>query len=71
MGEKVYALIETHVGKTKDARDLIKKIPGVISVDEVTGPYDLIVVGSGIPVVLLRQVTGTLGVARTIMCISS
>ncbi len=42
MTVKGYVLIEIRVGKTKEVVEAIRKLQGVISVDVVTGPYDVI-----------------------------
>ena len=44
MTTKAYVLIETQVGKSKKVVEDIRRLKGVISVDNVTGPYDAIVV---------------------------
>ncbi len=47
MTSKAYVLIETQVGKTKQVVDTIRKLPGVVLVDSVTGPYDAIAIIQG------------------------
>ena len=44
MTTKAYVLIETQVGRTKQVVDAARKLPGVVSVDTVTGPYDIIAI---------------------------
>lgn len=44
MTEEAYVLIETQVGKTKDVVEAIRGVAGVITVDVVTSPYDVIAV---------------------------
>ena len=44
MTEESYVLIETQVGKTKDVVEAIRGVAGVITVDVVTSPYDVIAV---------------------------
>ena len=39
---KVYVLIQTAVGKNRDVIAAMKGLPGLTSVDIVTGPYDII-----------------------------
>ena len=44
MAAKAFVLIETEVGKTKDVIAALQKLKGVVSVDTVTGPYDIIAI---------------------------
>ena len=44
MPTKAYVLIETTVGRSREIADKLYEIDGVETVDQVTGPYDLIVV---------------------------
>jgi DNA-binding Lrp family transcriptional regulator len=37
-----YLLIQTEVGKAALVADEVAKIPGVVSAEDVTGPYDVI-----------------------------
>ena len=40
---QAYILIQTEVGKAREVATAIRDIPGVVRVDAVTGPYDVIV----------------------------
>ena len=40
---QAYILIQTEVGKARDVAAAIRDIPGVVRVDAVTGPYDVVV----------------------------
>ena len=40
---QAYILIQTEVGKARDVAAAIRDIAGVVRVDAVTGPYDVIV----------------------------
>ena len=44
MATKVYVLIETSVGKTKDVVTQLRSHRGVRRADTVTGPYDVVAV---------------------------
>ena len=44
MSTKAYVLIETSVGKSGDVATALAVLPGVDTVDPVTGPYDIIAV---------------------------
>jgi len=47
MATKAYVLMETAVGKTHDVVSALQGVAGVLSVDVVTGPYDVILVVKG------------------------
>ncbi len=42
MATKAFVLIETSVGKDKEAANELRQLKGVNSADTVTGPYDVI-----------------------------
>jgi DNA-binding Lrp family transcriptional regulator len=42
MSVSAYILIQTEVGKAAQVADEVRAISGVISADDVTGPYDVI-----------------------------
>lgn len=44
MATRAYVLIETAVGKTKEALESLRQMEGVIQVDGVTGECDIVVV---------------------------
>lgn len=75
MGAKAFVLIETVVGKTKDVVGSLKKMPGVKSVDAVTGPYDVIAVIEGetlndIGEVVTSKIHPVPGISRTVTCLA-
>lgn len=75
MTTKAFVLIEAAVGKTKDVLSAVQKLPGVKSVDGVTGPYDIIVVLEGKDLTTIGEVvTGKIhpipGVTRTVTCLA-
>ncbi|MCI4365708.1 MAG: Lrp/AsnC ligand binding domain-containing protein [Thermoplasmata archaeon] len=41
--ETIYLLVETEVGRLEEVIRRMKVIPGVVDVEAVTGPFDLIV----------------------------
>ena len=43
MSVQAYVLVQTEVGSTVGVRSAIAAIPGVVSAEDVTGPYDIIV----------------------------
>jgi DNA-binding Lrp family transcriptional regulator len=67
-------LIETEVGKTKQAVEAIRKLEGVASVDVVTGPYDAIAVIQAktlndIGEIIVTKVHPLAGISRTVTCL--
>ena len=75
MATKAYLLIETAVGKTRDVANTLTGLPGITTVDVVTGPYDIIAVVSGEDMTVVDDlVTGHIhtvtGVVRTVTCVA-
>lgn len=73
MPVSAYVLIQTDVGRAATVARAARDVPGVVSAEGVTGPYDVIVRAEA-PTVdeLGRMVVGTLqqieGIARTVTC---
>ena len=44
MAVRTYVLVETQVGKTKEVVQAIHRLEGVVLVNSVSGPYDVIAV---------------------------
>ena len=68
-----YILIQTEVGKAAAVASQISGIPGVTTAEDVTGPYDVIVVAEADNVDLLGQlvvakVQNVEGITRTLTC---
>ena len=75
MPTKAYVLIETTVGRSRDIANKLYEIDGVETVDQVTGPYDLIVVVNGLDLnsvgnLVTNQIHVIEGIARTVTCLS-
>ncbi len=72
---KAYILIETAVGKASGVADTLRKAPGIVSADRVTGPYDIIAVieADGLKAVgdfVTEHVHAIGGIGRTVTCLS-
>jgi DNA-binding Lrp family transcriptional regulator len=70
---QAYILVQTEVGKAAAVADSISKIPGVVSAEDVTGPYDVIVRAEAEDVdqlgrLVVAQVQGVNGITRTLTC---
>ena len=71
--QRAFILVETRVGKTMDVAKAIRgvEIQGVVGVDTVTGPYDIIVTvgreARGDLVAFLEKVSG---IVRTVTCVA-
>jgi DNA-binding Lrp family transcriptional regulator len=68
-----YILIQTEVGKASDVAAEIEKIPGVVRVDAVTGPYDVVVLSESANVdelgrMIVSKVQAVPGITRTLTC---
>jgi DNA-binding Lrp family transcriptional regulator len=68
-----YILIQTEVGKASHVTDQVRTIEGVMQVDPVTGPYDIIARAEAADLDLLAK--GTVlpmqdldGITRTLTC---
>jgi len=75
MATKAYVLIETNVGKTNEVVEAIRCLKGLLSVDSVTGPYDIIAIVEGVNLNAIGEiVTAKLhpidGISRTVTCLS-
>ncbi len=70
---QAYILVQTEVGKAAAVASAIAGIPGVVSAEDVTGPYDVIVRAEADDVDQLGQlvvanVQGVNGITRTLTC---
>ena len=68
-----YILVQTEVGRAAAVAKEIAEISGVLSAEDVTGPYDVIVHAQADDVNLLGQlvvarVQGVHGITRTLTC---
>lgn len=77
MAAKAFILIETEVGKTKDAFAALQSLKGkgIKSVDMVTGPYDIIAVVehddlNAIGELITDKIGLLSGIGRTVTCLS-
>ena len=70
---QAYILVQTEVGKAAAVATEIARLEGVVSAEDVTGPYDVIVRAEAPDVDLLGQlvvarVQGVGGITRTLTC---
>ncbi len=75
MATKAFVLIETAAGKTRDVVSELQGLPGIRSVDAVTGPYDIIVVVeadglNSIGDMVTGCVHTIVGIQRTVTCLA-
>jgi len=68
-----YILIQTEVGKSSNVTKAVNGIDGVVAVDAVTGPYDVIVRASAktldaLSRGVLSKIQQVNGVTRTLTC---
>ncbi|MEV0270924.1 MAG: Lrp/AsnC ligand binding domain-containing protein [Hamadaea sp.] len=68
-----YILIQTEVGRARDVAAEIEEIPGVVRVDAVTGPYDVVVLTESPNVdelgrLIISKVQAVPGITRTLTC---
>ena len=72
---RAYVLVETAVGRVSSISAALRGMPGLVSVDSVTGPYDIIIVleAESLPEVaeLVTEHVHTIGgVVRTVTCLA-
>ena len=70
---QAYILIQTEVGRARDVAGLIADIAGVVRVDAVTGPYDVVVLTEANTVdelgkLIVSKVQLVPGITRTLTC---
>ncbi len=75
MSVKAFVLIETEVGKTKEAYSALQKMNATKNVDAVTGPYDIVITIEGddinaIGTLVAGKIHAIPGILRTVTCLS-
>ena len=75
MAARVYILIETAVGRTKEVLTAVKQIEGVKSADLVTGPYDIIAIAeteslNDVGDLITIKINTVTGISRTVTCLA-
>lgn len=73
MTVEAYVLIQAEVGKAADVAEACGKIAGVLSAEDVTGPYDCIVRAQAETVddlgkLVVSAIQGVPGITRTLTC---
>ena len=73
MAVSAYILIQTEVGKAAQVAAEVGSIDGVVSAEDVTGPYDVIVRAEASNVdelgrLVVAKVQGVDGITRTLTC---
>ncbi len=75
MATKAFVLIETAVGKSRDVVRTLKGLDGIVSVDVVTGPYDIIAIVEAVDLnsigsLVTSRVHTISGIQRTVTCLA-
>ncbi len=70
---QAYVLIQTEVGKAAYVAEEVRRIPGVESADDVTGPYDVIIRAAADDVdqlgkLVVARIQAIEGITRTLTC---
>ncbi|MGA8112890.1 MAG: Lrp/AsnC ligand binding domain-containing protein [Actinocatenispora sp.] len=70
---QAYILIQTEVSKAREVAGSIAGIGGVVRVDAVTGPYDVVVLTEAHSVdelgkMVVSKVQSVVGITRTVTC---
>jgi DNA-binding Lrp family transcriptional regulator len=75
MHARAYVLIEAEAGQVGSVIAALRAMPGVITADAVTGPYDIIVTVEtpdprDIGRLVMNEVHGVTGIKRTVTCLA-
>ena len=75
VANRAYILVETAVGRTREVAGTLRGVEGILSVDVVTGPYDIIAMTDSPDVnamgsLITETVHSVGGVVRTVTCVS-
>lgn len=70
---KAFVLIQTEVGKAAQVAEDVKKIEGVTSAEDVTGPYDVIALAEAetlddLGKLVVSKIQHVEGITRTLTC---
>ncbi len=76
MATRAFILIETQVGRSQEVARALRALEGVISVDVVTGTFDVIALTQaqdmgGLAELVTGGMQGVRGVQRTITCVAA
>ena len=75
MATKAYVLVEVATGHVTEVAAALRGMPGLVSVDSVTGPYDVIIVFEAedlkaIGSLVTEHVHTIGGIVRTVTCLA-
>ena len=75
MATRVYVLIETAVGRTKEVLTAVRQLKGVKSAELVTGPYDIIAIAEtesldDVGDLITSKMQTVTGISRTVTCLA-
>ena len=75
MAARVYVLIETAVGRTKEVLTAVRQLEGVKSAELVTGPYDIIAIAEtesldDVGDLITSKIYTVTGISRAITCLA-
>jgi DNA-binding Lrp family transcriptional regulator len=70
---QAYILIQSEVGKAATVAEAVRSLPGVVSAEDVTGPYDVIVKAEAdnmddLGKLVVAQIQTVEGITRTLTC---
>jgi DNA-binding Lrp family transcriptional regulator len=73
MSVRAYVLIQTEVGRAAHVASSVRDLKGVVSADDVTGPYDVIVSTEAptmddLGKMVVSQIQAVEGITRTLTC---
>ncbi|MCE7883062.1 MAG: Lrp/AsnC family transcriptional regulator [Actinobacteria bacterium ATB1] len=70
---QAYVLIQSEVGKAANVAAEVRGLPGIVSAEDVTGPYDVIVKAEATSMdelgkLVVAQIQNVEGITRTLTC---
>ncbi|MFV0458212.1 MAG: Lrp/AsnC family transcriptional regulator [Actinomycetales bacterium] len=70
---EAYVLVQTEVGQAGPVASAIKALPGVVTAEDVTGPYDVIIrvqaeTVDALGPLVMSKVQSVPGITRTVTC---
>jgi DNA-binding Lrp family transcriptional regulator len=73
MSVRAFVLIQTEVGRAAHVASAVRDLKGVVSADDVTGPYDVIVSTEAptmddLGKMVVSQIQAVEGITRTLTC---
>ena len=75
MTVRAYVLIETKIGTSREVAEALRRVPDIVTVDVITGPYDVVAIidapsAQEVNQIVTGEVHRAVGITRTVTCLS-